>query len=322
MTSQTTDVNSDGEHLEFEGRDPVTRRSRSLVCLALCSSLAAALPVPTAWAGDAPVKSKPDPGAGDSSESPLQGDEAGQSTDDAATATPPSESTPDAEDPNSLTDQAVARFQAKDYEGAVELFERAYENDRNPNYLFNIGRVYEESGDLDKSVEYYGRFVNEPGVDLESREIALKRLRVLKEILSQTAAAKEPDKPPEPAEGPQEGDTPPVDDGKRKLSGAEIAGYSVMGLGGAAMIVGGVFGGLALSQQSKLDTQMSLENRQEVIKSGETNALAADILIISGGVLVATGLIVALVGRRNARAKSKAVARFSPGRELGLVYHF
>ena len=65
-------------------------------------------------------------------------------------------------------------------------FEEAYAIDRVPNYLFNIGRVYEEKGDIRSAVDYYQRFVKEPGVEIEARDLALQRLRVLKGVLQET----------------------------------------------------------------------------------------------------------------------------------------
>ena len=79
-------------------------------------------------------------------------------------------------------------------DAAVDLFEQAYAIDPQPNYLFNIGRVYEEKGDLKKAVEYYQRFVQEPGVQIESRDRAAQRLRVLKAIVEDD---KNPDQQPE-----------------------------------------------------------------------------------------------------------------------------
>ena len=72
--------------------------------------------------------------------------------------------------------------------GECALFEQAYAIDPNPNYLFNIGRVYEEKGDIRSAVDHYQRFVKEPGVDIGSRELAVQRLRVLKAILNETEA--------------------------------------------------------------------------------------------------------------------------------------
>ncbi|MFY0531027.1 tetratricopeptide repeat protein [Nannocystis pusilla] len=91
-----------------------------------------------------------------------------------------------------LSAQAIERFNARDYDAAVRLFEEAYAIDKVPNYLFNIGRVYEEKGDIRSAVDYYQRFVKEPGVEIEARDLALQRLRVLKGILQETDPGEKP----------------------------------------------------------------------------------------------------------------------------------
>ena len=103
---------------------------------------------------------------------PAGGDDAPEGTDTGATEEEKTEA-------EQLSEQAIEKFQAKDYTGAVALFEQAYSIDPQPNYLFNIGRVYEEAGDLEKAVEYYAKFVKQPGVDLDSRKVANERLKVL-----------------------------------------------------------------------------------------------------------------------------------------------
>lgn len=107
-----------------------------------------------------------------------------------------------------LSAQAIERFQVQDYDAAVRLFEEAYAIDTVPNYLFNIGRVYEEKGDIRSAVDYYQRFVKEPGVEIEARELALQRLRVLRGVLQETDPEEQPK--PEPAEA-----TPPAAEGPR-----------------------------------------------------------------------------------------------------------
>jgi hypothetical protein len=162
--------------------------------------------------------------------------------------------TPAAPTPNDLSAQAIDRFKAKDYEGAARLFDEAYKLDPNPNYLFNIGRVYEEKGDIRAAVDYYQRFVKEPGVELESRELALQRLRVLKAILQETDAQNKPpgDQPkdtPPVAEGPKDEpkpEQPPPDDAKPKKM--RTAGFVLLGIGGVGMAVGGILGGVTLSK--------------------------------------------------------------------------
>lgn len=234
-----------------------------------------------------------------------------------APTTAPAPATP-AEDPDALSDQAVARFKAKDYDGAVELFQRAHAVDPKPNYLFNIGRVYEEAGKLAEAAEYYQRFVREPGVDLESRELALGRLRVIREILEATEPRAEtkpaPEAKPVPVPEP-EPESPAIPPRTRKI---RIAGYVLLGVGAAALAGGGVFGGLALRQSHDLENTAGYDARHGLIDAGQTNAAVADGLFIGGGVLALTGLVMVLSTVRP-RVEADVSARRSgpgPGRAL------
>ena len=157
-------------------------------------------------------------------------------------------------DPEELSAQAVERFEAKDYDGAVELFEQAYAVDPQPNYLFNIGRVYEEKGDLEKAVEFYQRFVGQSGVDLESRQAATERLKVLREAVAQMKADEKANGGGDETDDDETNDdgtnddivTNPPDDGTGDDQGTDqsalkrkkilrITGYSLLGVGGGAL---------------------------------------------------------------------------------------
>lgn len=210
-------------------------------------------------------------------------------------------------DPEALSSAAVERFEAKDYDGAVELFEQAYAIDPQPNYLFNIGRVYEEKGDLENAVTFYQRFVSQPGVDIESRQAATERLKVLREALAQLEANGEPkdettDEPKDETTEPKDETTgptttPPDDDpeaAKRKKT-LRITGYSLMGAGGAALIVGAVFGGLASSSVKEGRSDRYVEREEAFIRRATRQARVADAMFITGGVLAAAGLTLVLV---------------------------
>lgn len=214
------------------------------------------------------------------------------------TEVPEDEEQTDKQKADALSDEAVAKFGAKDYDGAVALFEQAYELDPQANYLFNIGRVYEEKGDLAGSVEYYERFVQAEGVDLESRQIATERLKVLRDALEQLEKDEEPEPQPQPVaptEPVAQPDEPIADDGptdrKKKL---RIAGYSLMGVGGAALIVGGVFGGLAVGSTNDADSAEFVDDALRKRDDAKTQAAVADAMFITGGVLAATGLVLVL----------------------------
>ncbi len=230
-----------------------------------------------------------------------------------------------------LSDQAVGKFEAREYDAAAKLFEEAYRIDPNPNYLFNIGRVYEEKGDLRHAVVFYQRFLGESGVDLESRQAATERLKVLREAIKEL----EPDEP-----GPSD-DPVPDDDGsstdidstgddtsddgdggtdgrKRKL---RIAGYSLMGVGGVALIAGGVVGGVALGTSGDAEDAEFVDETMRLRDKAKTQANVADGLFITGGVLAAVGLVLVLTtlgkGKGKARAKSD-VARTQWAPMMGL----
>lgn len=228
-------------------------------------------------------------------------------------------------DVSAINAQAVEAFKNKEYEKAAELFKQAYELKPEPNYLFNIGRVYEQAGNMKSAVEYYGKFLHEPEVDLKSREVALERHRVLTGILDET----EPGWNKTEEDGPVEDvppddvttdptpddttpdDTPPPPKKPNKL---RLAGYSLLGVGGAALIGGAVFAGVASGNRSELDDLDTLPARDDAITRGKRNALVADVLLLSGTVIALTGLTLVLVSLKK---KPKASARASIAPALG-----
>lgn len=277
---------------------------RSLVCSTLAVVLAAAPSLPVLAA--APSKSKSKKAKVEETEAPKAEEEA---------APPPAEVPASPEgDSEALSAAAVERFEAKDYDGAVELFEQAYVADPNPNFLFNIGRVYEEKGDLENAVVYYQKFVGQSGVDLESRQAATERLKVLREALAQMKG--EEKNPPEDTAKPEDTTEPPVDQppadtgeddkaAKRKKT-LRITGYSLMGVGGVGLIVGAVFGGLAQGSVKDADADPFIDRQQAFRERATTQAHVADAMFITGGVLAAAGLVLVLTTLGGKKAKGNA----------------
>jgi tetratricopeptide (TPR) repeat protein len=229
------------------------------------------------------------------------------------------EAAPAEGDPEALSAAAVERFQAKEYDAAVELFEQAYAADPQPNYLFNIGRVYEEKGDLENAVVYYQRFVGQSGVDLESRQAATERLKVLRETLAQMKGEEPKDDPQPKDDGTTKptGETPVTtdegDDGAKRKKTLRITGYALMGAGGVGLILGGVFGGLARGNANDSETDPFVDRQEALRERARTQARVADAMFITGGVLAAAGLVLVLttLGGKNKKADAKQ-ARWSP----------
>lgn len=213
-----------------------------------------------------------------------------------------------------LNAEAIAKFQAGEYDEAVALFEQAYALSPEPNYLFNIGRVYEEKGDIENAVEFYERFVKQPKVELQARELAVERLRVLRAVLEETQREERPQPTPTPEPEP-EPKPEPID--KPRPPKLRLAGFALLGIGGAVLVTGAAFGGVASSQSSELEGLMPLEERDALIDKGKRNALIADALFISGGAVALTGLVFVLasLGKKNKKKDRKsdvARARLAP----------
>ncbi|MBV1858050.1 MAG: hypothetical protein KUG77_06530 [Nannocystaceae bacterium] len=235
---------------------------------------------------------------------------------------------PELDEVAALDEEARQAYAEREYALAADAFSRAYDASGDPNYLFNAGRVYEESGDLEHAVEYYDRFLSAGEVELEARKDALERLQVLRGVLDVQAKKKAADSADETnkASDAEEDDLPepladrfpspepsPAERAKRKR--LTIAGAVLAGTGGAALIAGGVLGGLVLRQSDVLDKdEVALEDRRRRIDATETYSLTADILFVSGGVLAITGIALIVASAVRSRpSQSSARLQVTPG---------
>lgn len=240
----------------------------------------------------------------------------------------------------SLVEQARGKFKEKDYVGAVALFERAYAVQPEPAILFNIGRIYEEANDIDKAIAYYEKFIAiaDDSVDVAQRDRALGRLQALEKIVEirKKEEAKRAPKPadggpkqpegdksqpgpvgPQPGPGTQPGGdtTPPA---QNKL--LRPIGYTMLGVGAALLIGGGIAGGVARKQHALFEDADTLDARRDASDRGKNLAATADGLFIAGGVLAAVGVILLVIPKAR---KSKAAQALRPSvspREVGLGY--
>lgn len=222
---------------------------------------------------------------------------------------------------DTLVEEGTGLYEAEDYVGAVAKFQAAYELDPDPNFLYNIGRTYEEAAQLQEAVDYYRRFAQQPGIALELRKQAVERIKVLDEVLAQTRPATVPavDEPspssPTPGESqsettppssPSPGSVPTDEEPTRPGRGLRISGYTLLGVGLSMVAGGAVAGGLARRDSTTLERTDDPQTRVDLIDQGRRKALAADVLLIAGGVVTATGLTLALVGMSRGRTGRRA----------------
>jgi len=222
----------------------------------------------------------------------------------------------------SLLGRATELFQAERYDEAIALFEEAYALDPEANYLFNIGRVYEEKGELQTALSYYERFVRHPEAEPEAIAMTQARIDALVAELEQLdppapPPEPEPDPPPPPVETHGDSGSPPSSRARLR-----IAGYSLIGGGAALAAIGGGFAGAALTKQRELDSLSTLESRNEAIDKGQRYALVADALFIAGGVVALTGLILTLATLGRSRSQARSKSRAFGVAANGVLVHF
>jgi tetratricopeptide (TPR) repeat protein len=245
----------------------------------------------------------------------------------------------DGETFESLVEQARIKFKDKDYVGAVALFERAYAVQPEPAILFNIGRIYEEANNIDAAIAYYEKFIADESVEMSQRDKALQRLQALEKIV-EIRKKEEAKRNPKPADtGPKQPDpndkTQPGPVGPQPGPGTQPGGdttpaapnkllrpigYTMLGVGAALLIGGGIAGGVARKQHGLFEDADTLDARRDASDRGKNLAATADGLFIAGGVLAAVGVILLVIPKAR---KSKAAQALRPSvspREVGLGY--
>jgi competence ComEA-like helix-hairpin-helix protein len=85
-----------------------------------------------------------------------------------------------------LVKQGQKKFEAKDYDGALELFEEAYAIKPTANLLYNIARMYESLGQFQDAIDHYKKFLVAPDIDIQIRQEALERIKTLDEVIKLT----------------------------------------------------------------------------------------------------------------------------------------
>jgi tetratricopeptide (TPR) repeat protein len=170
----------------------------------------------------------------------------------------------------SLFNESEVAYREARFEESLRLLREAYALSPDPVLLYNMARVHETMGDLDRAISVYERFLMEaPSIPdrpaLEARIASLKALR----------EAKKP-KPPPP----------------RKRS---VAPWIVAGAGGAVLAGAGVFGILAKNRESDAINDPVQRTGVAAREDATTYATIANVGFAVGGAIALAGLVWGLV---------------------------
>lgn len=184
-------------------------------------------------------------------------------------------------------------YKNKDYKGAIDAFQKAYELEQVPNLLYNIAKCYEKLKDWDNAIKYYNEFIVSPGIKADTRKKTLARIDEIRKIKEMQEKGTEKPKP-EP-----------------KAPDHTVA-YALMGTGGALVLTGVVFGVLANGQQSTFEEATDVQAKRDARSTGKTFGYVADAGYALGLISAGIGLALYLTAGEEAptpEATSKDAAQ-------------
>jgi len=196
--------------------------------------------------------------------------------------------------------EADKAYKRGEFEHAAQLLREAYELYPEPILLYNLARALEGMGDTEGAVVNYERYLSK-ATTVEDRGAIERRVATLKEQLAAkeklAANEKAPPPPPPPPLEAKPLEAPPQHEHIVPAPHHSVVPWIVTGLGLASGGVGAVFGARANSEHQKAvsDTvQLDAEQHQSAARD---DAGRANALFIAGGVLVAGGVIWAIIDR-------------------------
>jgi tetratricopeptide (TPR) repeat protein len=203
-------------------------------------------------------------------------------------------------------------YDAGQYRQAATQLERALVLDPDsPTLVYNLARVYELLGELDRALEMYEHYQRllpqQQAREQERAEATIRRLQGAREADGTELDSPEPPQEVEPL---------------RQLPGlvlvrengvADAAFWVTLAGGIVSASVGAIFGGLALQASESADSFVlgpdgRLQQRDELYDQAQTYGIVADTTLVAGGVaIVAAGMLFFLREHTVERAPVRAV---------------
>lgn len=230
-----------------------------------------------------------------------------------------------------LDAQANAAYQAGAYESAAKLFTELHERTKDPNYLYNISVCYDRMGELQKALDALDAYAAQ-APDHDEDAVASKRrgleIRLETESREDTEdeESAEQDSAPEPVPAAAASTTDDEPIGRSKP--LDIAGGVALGLGVTSVAIGIGLGVVSNDKKSQVESGcvqgdaglICPDDQRANSDDAKSFALGADIAIIAGGALAATGIALLVVNTvRAKKSRNVAVAPALGPRMTGLA---
>lgn len=191
--------------------------------------------------------------------------------------------------------EAFQAYQEQRFAESVALYLEAYHTAPNADILYNVARIYDAKlGDRPLAINFYRRYITDPGAVADRIELANERLLALREaeLVATRPALKPPAPVPAPVADARASAAPPQpDDG---WSGPEVMGV-IMGTAGIIALGAGAGFGVAAMNETKTVRELcegnvcSEQRGIDAADSANQHATFSTIGFAAGGALLAFG---------------------------------
>lgn len=197
-----------------------------------------------------------------------------------------------------LFDEGLAHFQAREYEAAIEAFDRAFALDPRPEYLFAQAQAERLSGDCPSAIVLYRRFLelSPPEKHARAANEAIDRCERALASRPEHGAPVEPEPPhdSDASAAPPALDLEPVPPQPREPRAPwyhDPVGGALLGAGVIGLAVGGVYFAKSSSDASAARDAADYDSYIELMDRAESRRTIAWIGLGAGaGLAVAAGL--------------------------------
>lgn len=181
-----------------------------------------------------------------------------------------------------------------DFAQSIELLDEAYALDPQPVLVYNKARAHEGLGHVDEAIELYERYLTEEPSSpdrgaIEQRLVTLRKQRDEKAALAKERTQVEKERAQ--VEKERANPPPPAEPAPETPHRRSVLPYVVLGVGGAGLVSGTIFGLMATSKKSAATDEPVQTKAADLRDSGRTFATVSNVSFVVGGVLVAAGAV-------------------------------
>lgn len=194
--------------------------------------------------------------------------------------------------------EARAHYDQGRFDQAVSAYLKAYRLSPSAGFLYNVAVIYHRKlNEPELAIDFYRRYIKAEDAEPSAVERATARLKVLKEATERARPEPAPAPRSAPAPGPSVEraiEAPPP--AEAPAPGRRVAAFTLLGIGGAALVGGVTLGLLASSVEEKYQGADTVSDKKNLQALGRSEALAGDILMGGGLLLAGVGATLLLTG--------------------------